>query len=71
MTSTTLSPGYSLTGPPRGGLASRALVRLGTAFIAAGSSLAAAEAADVERFHGHLERRTDLRALAHSGINLL
>ena len=71
MTSTTLHARYpALAGPPRGGLASRTLVRLGTAFIAAGSSLASAEGTNVELFHRHHERRTDLRAIAHSGIHL-
>ncbi|WP_434992374.1 hypothetical protein [Arthrobacter sp. Ld5] len=72
MTSTPLTAGYVvLTGPPRGGLTSRALIRLGTAFITAGSSLASAEGSNVELFHRHLERRTDLRALAHGGIHLI
>ncbi|WP_247828108.1 hypothetical protein [Arthrobacter antioxidans] len=72
MTSTTLHAGYpALAGSSHGGLTSRALIRLGTAFIAAGSSLASAKGADGELFHRHLERRTDLRAAAHSGIHLL
>ncbi|WP_104168658.1 hypothetical protein [Arthrobacter sp. SX1312] len=72
MTSTALHIGYpALAGPPRGGLASRTLIRLGTAFIAAGSSLASADGTNGELFHRHLERRCDLQALAHSGIHLL
>lgn len=72
MTTTTLHAGYSvLAGPPQGGLASRTLVRLGTALISAGTSLASTEVTNVERFHRHLERRTDLRALAHSGTHLI
>jgi len=72
MTSATLSIGYpALTAPSHAGLASRTLFRLGTAFIAAGSSLASAEGPEVELFRRHLERRTDLRALAHSGIHLI
>ncbi|MHA7283655.1 hypothetical protein [Arthrobacter sp. TMS2-4] len=72
MTSATLPVGYPvLTAPSHAGLASRTLFRLGAAFIAAGSSLASVEGTNAELLHRHLERRTDLQALAHSGINLL
>ena len=53
------------------GFTSRALIRLGTAFIAAGSRLAQPEGPEVALFRQHLERRTDARAIAHSGLNLM
>lgn len=71
MTSATLHPHIPLADVGHGGLASRALIRLGTAFIAAGSTLARPEGPEVRLFRQHLERRTDLRAMAHSGIHLL
>ena len=50
------------------GFTSRTLIRLGTAFISAGSRLAQPEGPEVALFRQHLERRTDARALAHSGL---
>ena len=50
------------------GFTSRALIRLGTVFIAAGSRLARPEGPEVALFREHLERRTDARAIAHSGL---
>ncbi|MCC3267578.1 hypothetical protein MUG94_01200 [Arthrobacter gengyunqii] len=54
------------------GFTSRALTRLGTAFIAAGSRLADQDrSAEVALFKQHIERRTDACAIAHSGVYLL
>ena len=53
------------------GVTSRALFRLGSAFIAAGSRLAQPEGPEVALFRQHLERRTDARAIAHSGLYLM
>ena len=53
------------------GFASRALIRLGTAFIAAGSRLARPEGPQAALLQEHLERSTDARAIAHSGLHLL
>ena len=62
---------YSPATPVNAGFTSRALIRLGTAFIAAGSRLAQPEGPEVALFRQHLERRTDARAIAHSGLNLM
>ena len=53
------------------GFTSRTLIRLGTAFIAAGSRLARPEGPEVALFRQHLELRTDARAIAHSGLHPL
>jgi hypothetical protein len=52
------------------GFTSRALIRLGTAFIAAGSRLAE-EGSETVLLKQHAERRTDASAIAHSGLHLL
>lgn len=53
------------------GFTSRALIRLGTAFIAAGSRLARPEGPETALFRQHVERRTDAQAVAHSGLHSL
>lgn len=53
------------------GFTSRALIRLGTALIAAGSRLSCPEEHGVALFREHLERRTDAQARAHSGLRPL
>ena len=53
------------------GFTSRALIRLGTALITAGSRLARPEGPEAALFREHLERRTDASAVAHSGLHLL
>ncbi|WP_341395333.1 hypothetical protein [Arthrobacter sp. G119Y2] len=53
------------------GFTSRALIRLGTAFITAGSRLADQEGPEAVLLKQHAERRTDASAIAHSGLHLL
>lgn len=53
------------------GFISRTLIRLGTAYIAAGSRLADREVAETVLLKQHAERRTDASAIAHSGLHLL
>lgn len=69
MSSTVL--GYSRPVSSHAGFTSRALIRLGTAFISAGAWLARPEPPEVALFREHIERRTDALAAAHSGQYLL
>lgn len=69
MSSTAL--GYSQPVSAHAGFTSRALIRLGTAFISAGARLARPEPPEVAFFREHIERRTDALAAAHSGQYLL
>jgi hypothetical protein len=64
--------GYYQSAPTsaHAGFTSRALIRLGTAFIAAGSRLAE-EGPETVLLKQHAERRADASAIAHSGLHLL
>ena len=68
MSSASLGYHPPVTATVHAGFTSRALIRLGTAFIAAGSRLERPEGHGAALFREHLERRSDAQALAHSGL---